>query len=65
MHNIQPGIHPAGQRRTTCSSRMDPGQMFKDCNISPPGMSKKPLIYQVAVNPGCSTLYRACIYYSI
>ena len=56
MHNMQPGIHPAGP---------DPGQMFKDCNISPPGMSKKPLIYQVAANPGCSTLYRACIYYSI
>ena len=43
----------------------DPGQMFKDCNISPPGMGEKPLIYQVAVNPGCSTLSRACIYYSI
>nr|DAD71038.1 MAG TPA: hypothetical protein [Siphoviridae sp. ct5d86] len=58
MHNIQPGIHPAGYHRTTCSSRTDPGQMCWSCNISPPGMGEKPLIYQVAVNPGCTTLYK-------
>nr|DAD63891.1 MAG TPA: hypothetical protein [Caudoviricetes sp.] len=41
------------------------GRMCWSCNISPPGMSKKPLIYQVAVNPGCCTRSRACIYYNM
>nr|DAS09946.1 MAG TPA: hypothetical protein [Caudoviricetes sp.] len=28
MHNIQPGIHPAGQHRTTCSSWSGSGQRW-------------------------------------